>query len=76
LFGERFASVAKEHLEAAAVLKKSLTTGKQVFRMGHPQNYSQPWVANTAAKTASRERGAMWLEPLHQGLEHLSQRND
>ena len=79
LFGERFASVAKERLETAAVLKKSVTTGKQVFQKSHPQNYSNlgaAGVAITAAKTASRERGAMWREPVHQGLEHLSQRND
>jgi len=44
LFGEHFASVAKERLEAAAVLKKSVATGsKQGFQRSHPQNYSQPW---------------------------------
>ena len=29
--GERFASVAKERLDAAAVLKKAVITGKPVF---------------------------------------------
>ena len=42
LFGECFASLAKEHLEAALVLKKSVSTSstaKQGFQRGHPQGY-------------------------------------
>ena len=39
LFGEKFASMAKERLEAAAVLKKSVCSSKQQgFHKRHPQN--------------------------------------
>ena len=43
LFGERFAALAKERLEAAAVLKKTVATStstKQGFQKGHPQRYA------------------------------------
>ena len=43
LFGERFASLAKECLEAALVLKKSVSTSsttKQGYQRGHPQRYA------------------------------------
>jgi len=43
LFGERFASVAKERLDAAAVLKKTVVTGKLVFQRSHPQKYFQTY---------------------------------
>jgi len=36
LFGERFASVAKERLDTAPVLKKTVVTGKPVFQRNHP----------------------------------------
>ena len=43
LFGEHFASLAKECLEVALVLKKSASTSstaKQSFQRGHPQRYA------------------------------------
>ena len=43
LFNERFASVTKECLDAAAVLKKAVVTGKLVFQKSRPQNYFQTW---------------------------------
>ena len=62
LFGEGFASVAKECLEAAAVLKKSVAIGtKLVFQKSHPDgatpritlNLGAAGVASTMAITAT-----------------------
>ena len=64
LFGEHFASLAKEHLEAALVLKKSVSTSstaKQDFQKGHPQRYAWGceggnWYQNLMARKAQGGR--------------------
>jgi len=72
LFGEHFASVAMEHLEAAAVRKKSVATGsKQGFQKSHPQartilNPGAAGVATSVAKRAAEAKGqSMQWKPVH-----------
>ena len=64
LFGERIVSLAKERLEAALVLKKSVSTSstaKQGFQRGHPQKYAWKlgavWVVADTG-TARKAQGA------------------
>ena len=74
LFGEHFASVAKERLEAAAVLKKSVcSTKQQGFHKSHPQKYA--WGRGCARITSTAGRDMVW-EPAQQSLAPPKERND
>ena len=40
LFGAKFGEIAKEHLEAAALIQKSQPKSTQGFQKHHPQKYN------------------------------------
>ena len=58
LFEENFGTIAKQCLEAAAALKKTLAPNKwkQGFRQGHPQ---QTWGCGVG-KTSTSSQGRGW----------------
>ena len=72
LFGENFETIAKQHLEAAASLKKTLAPNKwkQGFWQGHPQ---QTWAAGVAKpqQVAREEVGNTRATKLSLGDDYL-----
>ena len=59
LFGECFASLAKECLEAALVLKKSVSTSstvKQGYQRGHPQRYAWGHGGSSQYQTTNKSK--------------------
>ena len=78
LFGKNFGTLAKERIEVAAALTKTLglDKGRQGFQKSHPQRNRGRGVApNTVAITTDREDGKpIQAKPAAQSSSH--QRND
>ena len=76
LFEENFGTIAKQCLEAAAALKKTLAPNKwkQGFRQGHPQQtwgYGVTKLQQVAREDAGNIRATKLLEGLSPGNNYL-----